>query len=534
MNIKPSQQTFTCLRLILGDQLNAKHSWYKEKNSNTLYVIAELHQETRYVVHHVQKVCAFFAAMEQFASALTRANHQVLHLTLNDTVGYSDLPELLKHLISVYSIQKFEYQLPDEFRLREQLNSFVQQTAIPTFIYETEHFYLTDKELPNYFSKGKRHRMEAFYRKMRHRFQVLMNGDLPAGGQWNFDANNRKKIKPEHFINVPQPLLFANNISVILSRLNAHNIKTIGKTNELLLWPINRTQARELLNYFCRFCLPNFGHFQDAMTSQLDKQRLLGEDSANKQWSLFHSRLSFALNTKMISPHEVIQAALLQYKQAQGAITVSQIEGFVRQILGWREFVRGIYWANMPSYGQLNYLSATRPLPHWFWHGKTKMNCMSHAIHQSLDYAYAHHIQRLMVTGNFCLLTGISPTEVDQWYLGIYIDAIEWVEMPNTRGMSQFADGGIVGSKAYAASGNYINKMSDYCSSCHYNVSKTTESNACPLNSLYWNFIQQHQNLLGSNPRNSLVYVNWEKKTTAQQANIINRSNYLLAHLNEL
>ena len=223
-----------------------------------------------------------------------------------------------------------------------------------------------------------------------------------------------------------------------------------------------------------------------------------------------------------------------QLPSGEPQINLAQVEGFIRQILGWREFVRGIYWANMPEYASRNALSATRSLPSWFWTGTTQMNCMKHAIEQSLDYAYAHHIQRLMITGNFCLLAGIDPDEVDAWYLGVYIDALEWVEMPNTRGMSQFADDGIVGSKAYAASGNYVKKMSDYCGSCHYQVAKTTEADACPLNSLYWRFIHQQQQLLGNNPRNAMVYANWQKKTAEQQQAILTRAELYLNAIEQL
>ena len=236
----------------------------------------------------------------------------------------------------------------------------------------------------------------------------------------------------------------------------------------------------------------------------------------------------------MISPHHVVKQAIEAYQQSDGEITIAQIEGFVRQIIGWREFIRGIYWLNMPQYSQLNYLNASNKMPSWFWTGKTKMNCLKHAISQSLDYAYAHHIQRLMITGNFCLISGIDPTEVDAWYLGIYIDAIEWVEMPNTRGMSQFADGGIVGSKAYAASGNYVNKMSNYCSNCHYKVNKTLEDSACPLNSLYWHFMDKHQDKFANNPRSRMVYANWNKKTDAQRQQVLDKAKSLQVNIENL
>lgn len=523
--------TYSRLRLILGDQLNARHSWFKEQDANTLYVIAELHQEAQYVVHHVQKVCAFFAAMQQFAQALSTAGFQVLHLTLDDTQDAVDLAQLVSDLINKYQIQQFEYQLPDEYRLRKQLADVRAQLTIASQAVSSEHFFLTDDELPQYFSANKAHRLEAFYRKMRKRFQILMDDDSqPEGGQWNFDANNRNKLKAADLSTVPAPLLFANDVSDILARLKRHNITTLGRGEPQLLWPVNRQQAKQLLDYFCHYCLPHFGTFQDAMT------RHLNAPLDNRQWSLFHSRLSFALNTKMISPQQVIHQVLATFRaqSAVNTIDIAQVEGFIRQILGWREFVRGMYWANMPDYAKRNALLAQRELPAWFWNGNTQMNCLQHAITQSLDYAYAHHIQRLMLTGNFCLLSGISPDQVDAWYLGIYIDALEWVEMPNTRGMSQFADGGLVGSKAYAAGGNYVNKMTDYCGDCHYQVTRITEPNACPLNALYWRFMHQHQEVLNSNPRNAFVYANWKKKTAAQQQAILDRAEQCLTEIETL
>ena len=516
------------LRLILGDQLNAQHSWFQQKESDTLYLIAELHQEATYTQHHAQKICAFFAAMEHFASALQNAGFNVMHMTLDETLPYSDLTALLTEIISRYQIAAFEYQLPDEHRLRAQLAQFCQTLAIESHSIETEHFYLSDQEIALYFKKNVSHRLEHFYRKMRTRFNLLMIDGEPEGGQWNFDKENRHKFKPDELAEIPEPLNFANNVSEIWQRIQRHNISTIGKVQESLLWPVNRKQASDLLHYFCRYCLAKFGKFQDAMTGSL---QCFDQD---RGWSLYHSRLSFALNTKMLSPQYVVDTAIDYYRNSNCNISIAQIEGFTRQILGWREFVRGIYWANIPDYSTLNHLNAAQALPSWFWTGDTKMRCLSHAISQSLDFAYAHHIQRLMVTGNFCLIAGINPDQVDQWYLGIYIDAIEWVEMPNTRGMSQFADGGIVGSKAYAGSGSYINRMSDYCRDCHYQVTESYGESACPLNALYWHFMVRHQEKFSANPRNRMVYANWQKKSKQDQELILKTAQKRLAQLSSL
>lgn len=515
------------LRLILGDQLNAAHSWFKEKSSNVTYVIAELHQEANYTTHHIQKISAFFAAMQAFARALEEAGHRVIYLTLDDTQNYTDLPALISSLITEHGIKTFSYQLPDEYRLREQLADYCKQLTIDSKAYDTEHFYLSDNQLASYFKPGKKHRLEHFYRKMRAEFNVLMDDDGPLTGQWNFDSQNRNKLKASDLAEIPEPLVFANDVSDILKRIERHGIKTIGKAEKQLLWPVNRSQANALLAFFCKDLLPKFGQFQDAMTGKLIE---FGED---KGWSLYHSRLSFAINAKMISPQSVVNAAIDAFHH-NGNIDIAQVEGFVRQILGWREFVRGIYWANMPHYATLNALDASLPLPEWFWTGNTKMRCLSHAVTQSLDFAYAHHIQRLMVTGNFCLIAGINPDHVDNWYLGIYIDAIEWVEMPNTRGMSQFADGGIVGSKAYAASGNYIKKMSDYCGDCHYKVTNTVGSDACPLNALYWHFMDKHKESFTNNPRTKMVLSNWLKKPESDRKDVLTHADFLLQNLDNL
>ena len=253
-----------------------------------------------------------------------------------------------------------------------------------------------------------------------------------------------------------------------------------------------------------------------------------------QRWSLYHARISFALNSKILHPSEVVQAALDRYYSGKHAIELAQIEGFVRQIIGWREYIRGVYWINMPEYKDLNQLNARNPLPDYFWTGNTKMSCVKHAVEQSLDYAYAHHIQRLMVTGNFAMLAGIDPNQLDQWYLGIYIDAIEWVEMPNTRGMSQFADGGLIATKPYAASGSYINKMSDYCPKCDYKVKERTTEDACPFNSLYWRFMLSNSERLRNNPRTAMAYRSWDKMQPEIKQAILQRGDDCIENLDQL
>ncbi|WP_115717909.1 cryptochrome/photolyase family protein [Gallaecimonas mangrovi] len=507
------------LRVILGDQLNASHSWFKAGDDGVLYLIAEFPSEAHYVKHHIQKLCAFFLAMARFAAALNSAGHRVCYLTLDDTqhLGFG---EIIEQVFGEAGAIKLEVQRPDEYRVLSAYEALAEK--LPLTMVDSEHFLLPFTDIPKHFKAQSTVRMEHFYRKMRRRFQVLMTANKPEGGRWNFDADNRNKLKAADLAAIPEPLCFSNDVSAILERLARHQVPSIGTAQTQLLWPVTRQQAKELLHYFCQHLLANFGRFQDAMTGQ-----------SPHRWSLYHSRLSFALNSKMLSPWQVITTAISHYRQ-QSDINLAQVEGFVRQILGWREYVRGIYWANMPDYHQQNALAASRPLPDYFWHGQTQMQCMASAIGQSLHYGYAHHIQRLMVTGNFCLLTGIHPDHVDAWYLGIYVDAIEWVELPNTRGMSQFADGGWIASKPYCASGSYIQRMSDYCQHCHYQVKDKTGPDACPFNSLYWRFMLHHRQRLAQNPRLGMLYGNWDKQSPAEQAAILQRADWCLENLDKL
>lgn len=507
------------LRLILGDQLNINHSWFQEKNDATTYVLMEIRSETDYVQHHVQKIAGIFAAMRNFASELTAKNHHVLYIKINDENNLHSFEKNIKQLIELYQFSYFEYQLPDEYRVDQHVQELCKTISIPSKAYDTEHFFSERNELATFFNGKKTYIMENFYRMMRKKHHVLMEGDKPLTGKWNYDQDNRKKLPKNH---VPvQPYIFNNNVSEIVTEIKKAGITFIGEIDEKnLLWPINRDQTLKLLHFFTSESLNYFGDYQDAMAPNF--------------WSMYHSRLSFALNIKLISPLEVINAAVEAWNANPEKISYNQLEGFVRQILGWREFMRGVYWAKMPEFAHLNYFKYTNKLPHWFWTGKTKMNCVRDAIEQSLHYAYAHHIQRLMITGNFLILAETDPDEVDQWYLGIYIDAFEWVELTNTRGMSQFADGGIVGTKPYVSSSTYIHKMSSYCSTCFYKKEVKTGEKACPFNSLYWNFYNRNENLLRTNPRIAMMYKVWDKMKSEEKTALLHQAAYYLKKVNEL
>jgi deoxyribodipyrimidine photolyase-related protein len=374
--------------------------------------------------------------------------------------------------------------------------------------------------LKELFADKKTYLMETFYRYMRKKHKVLLEDENnPLHGKWNFDEDNRQKLPKNH--KPIAPFLYSNDLTTIENEILLSKIKTIGFVDSKnFIWPINRAQSLALLDFFVENCLQLFGTFQDAM--------------APNEWSIYHSRLSFSLNTKLISPQEVVNKAIAAHFKNPASIAFHQLEGFVRQIIGWREYMRGVYWLKMPEYATLNFFEHTGLLPEWFWTGKTKMNCLKNAITQSLNFAYAHHIQRLMVTGNFALLAGVHPDEVDVWYLGVYIDAIEWVEITNTRGMSQFADGGIVGTKPYVSSAAYINKMSSYCSGCHYDKTKKTGEKSCPFNSLYWNFYDKHENKLAKNPRIGMMYNVWNKMNPDAKAELLMQADYYLKNINKL
>jgi len=478
------------LRLLLGDQLNYNHTWFKTTDENVIYLMAEMRQETDYVKHHIQKVVAFFLSMRNFASDVENKGHRVIYFEIDDANNPQNLEVLIQHIIKEHSIKKFEYQLPDEYRLDEQLKQICQKLTISTEVFDTEHFYTTRTDLAEFFQGKKMLLMENFYRMMRKKHDILMVGANPVGNQWNFDHDNRKKYKGE--VPIPNAKIFPKKVTEIIHQLNKMEVKTFGSIDlEKFNWPTSRLECLEQLDHFCQNLLKHFGDYEDAMHTD--------------EKFLFHSRLSFTMNSKMLSPKEVVEQVVKYFHLNEDEITISQVEGFVRQILGWREYIRGIYWKEMPKYSEMNALENYNKLPDFYWTGRTKMNCMQKAISQSLEEAYAHHIQRLMIIGNFSLLTQMHPDEVDAWYLGVYIDAIEWVEMPNTRGMSQYADGGILATKPYVSSGSYINKMSNYCGSCHYNVKEKLGEKACPFNSLYWNFLDDKKEHFKNNQRMAMM-----------------------------
>ncbi len=503
----------------MGDQLNSGHSWFKTVDPHVTYLMMEIREETDYTRHHIQKIIAFFLAMRQFAQELMEQGHRLIYFEIDDPENEQTVQGNLMKILHREPYDQFEYLLPDEYRVDQKLQKLARNLDVPSRTADTEHFLTTRSEVSDFFRGKKQMLMETFYRHMRRKHDILMNGQSPLGGQWNYDADNQKKIPAKQ---VPmEPLLFTRNVRSVLDQVYRAGVKTIGSVNENeFIWPISRGESMDLLNYFLENALRHFGRYQDAMTPE--------------SWSIYHSRLSFALNVKLLHPMEVIHAAVNHWHQHQKTISLAQVEGFVRQILGWREFMRGVYWANMPAYESLNFFNHKKNLPEWYWTGETRLHCLSHAIRQSLQYAYAHHIQRLMVTGNFALLAGIDPDQLDEWYLGIYIDAIQWAEITNTRGMSQFADGGMVATKPYVSSANYIDKMGHYCQSCHYDPKKKTGRGACPFNSLYWHFHDRHKKKLEKNPRIGMTYRTWDRMDKDKKDALIQQAEHYLSHINSL
>ena len=489
----------TTLRLILGDQLNPQHSWFAASAPDAVFVMMEVRCETDYVLHHAQKIISIFAAMRDLAGHLTAAGHRVHYLRIDDPANTQSFEANLKALIRHYKATALEYQDPDEWRVDQLLTAFGAGQRIPCTQVSSEHFFTERHEAAELFVGKKSWLMETFYRHMRVRHQVLMaDAKKPLGGQWNFDAENRKSWPG--LPSEPADWRIPHDHSALWKTIEAAGVNSFGEPNATAIaWPLNRAEALQHLEGFVTHALAHFGDFQDAMST--------------KAWRLFHSLLSFALNTKMLNPREVVARA--EAAARAGTAPMAAAEGFIRQILGWREYVRGFYWAHGPDYAAHNYFDHQLPVPAWFWTGETKMRCMAAAIGQSLREAHAHHIQRLMVIGNFSLLAGIKPEALHHWYLGIYIDAFEWVELPNTVGMSQFADGGLLATKPYVSSAAYIDRMGDYCKGCHYDKKLREGERACPFNALYWDFHLRHHEKLSRNPRIGMVYRQLEKMSDA-------------------
>ncbi|MBU3628721.1 cryptochrome/photolyase family protein [Polynucleobacter sp. AP-Reno-20A-A9] len=503
--------------LILGDQLDLQSAALRSFDPSADEIIMiESANEAQYVWSHKAKIALFLSAMRHFAVELKKLKYPLTY------IQGSPLPivGVLKEHILQKNIQHLVCIEPGEWRLKQALEALAEELNIRLEMLEDEHFYCSRQEFVEWVENKKELRLEYFYRLMRKKHHVLVDIDgNPEGGQWNFDQDNRKPYPKKGPGIIDAPAAFeVDEITKDVLEFVAKTYPEHPGSLESFNWPVTRDQALQALEYFVEYRLRNFGVYQDAMWTDTP----FG----------WHSILSSALNLKLVNPREVIEAAILAWKKY--ALDLSTVEGFIRQILGWREFVRGMYYLDMPKMAQDNYYQHQRSLPKWYWTGQTQMACMKDAIGQTLQYGYAHHIQRLMVTGNFALLAEILPQEVCEWYLAIYVDAIEWVELPNTAGMALFANGGRFTSKPYIASGAYIKRMSNYCGSCKYKPEIRYGEEACPITNLYWNFLIKHRTQFESSPRTKLMTANLKRISDEDQKEIVLHAQYILNHLNDL
>ncbi len=481
--------------LVLGDQLGSTNPALEAADkSQDIVLMVETRGEAAHVPSHKQRIALFIAAMRHSARCFRRSGWALDYVDLD--AGCSSLGEALMAAIERHDAGGVFVAEPGEWRVEAALRQTCAEARVELIVLDDPHFYLSRGEFSEWADGRRTLVMEQFYRAMRKRFDVLMENGDPVGGRWNFDRANRGAFGKGGPGRIPDPLRFEPDelTSGALEAVSRHFPDHPGSLRTFA-WPVTGEQARLALEDFVSHRLARFGQRQDAMWS--------GEPF------LYHSLLSAVMNLRLLDPRECVQSALTALRN--GAAPLAAVEGFIRQILGWREFVRGVYWLLMPGYAERNGLQADQSLPSFFWDGKTEMNCLSQAIGQTLEYGYAHHIQRLMIIGNFALLTGLDPRKVCDWYLGIYVDAVEWVELPNTLGMALHADHGVVGTKPYAASANYIRRMSNYCTGCRYRSDRRSGSDACPFNFLYWDFLDRHRERFDGNHRMMLALKNLER-----------------------
>lgn len=506
----------TKLCFILGDQLSESiPSLVAIDKKQDMVFLCEVMEEATYVKHHPKKIAFIFSAMRHFAHYLIEAGYRVRYTRLDDTDNEGSFEKELHRAIRDEAISEVFLTHPGEWRVLLMMQKLKEQLAIPLTIYEDTRFLCPIETFKHWTLGKKQLRMEYFYRMMRQKHRILIdNQGNPVGGSWNFDAQNRKNAN--HITHFPKRLehpidsITSEVLTLIERKFPTH----FGKLHPFN-FAVTREKALTEASYFMTDLLINFGDYQDAMCTN--------------EISLYHSKLSFYLNAGLLLPLELCHMAEYAYKNHNAPL--NSVEGFVRQILGWREYVRGIYWLYMPEYALRNYFNASRPLPEMYWGQDTKMFCMKDVVRQTEVAAYSHHIQRLMITGNFALLAGLNPQQVCEWYLAVYADAFEWVELPNTLGMALYADGGLMASKPYAASGKYIQRMSSFCKSCYYSPKEVVGEKACPFNSLYWHFLNENEGSLKDNPRLHYAYLNWQKMTHEKKQAITLRAREVLTLL---
>ena len=498
------------LVLVLGDQLDAQASAFDGFDpAQDAVWMAEVAEESTHITSGQPRIALFLSAMRHFAETLKELGRPLHHIRLDDPDNRGSLAAQLAHDLAHLQPRELVLTAPGDWRVLRALQAVAREAGLPLEVRDDRHFYTTVRDFAAHAKGRKSLRMEYFYREQRKRHGVLMEGDQPAGGQWNFDADNRQAFGPQGPGVVPPRSQFAPDaITREVMALVQQRFPTHPGELDSFAWPVTRAQALQALDDFITQRLPDFGRWQDAIWP-------------GEPW-LYHAHLAAALNLKLLNAREVVAAAEAAWRA--GRVSIQSAEGFIRQILGWREYVRGIYWTQMPAYLEGNALGATEDLPSWYWDGRTDLACLRDAITQTLQHGYAHHIQRLMVTGLFALMYGVEPKQVHAWYLGVYVDAVEWVELPNTLGMSQYADGGLMASKPYIASGKYIERMSPLCKGCRYDPALRTGDTACPITTLYWDFLLRHEALLARNPRIALQVKNLARLDDAERSAIRTRA----------
>ncbi|WP_102797840.1 cryptochrome/photolyase family protein [Bowmanella denitrificans] len=507
------------LLLLLGDQLCLKHPVLQHLNPATDHILmAELPDEASYVPHNKLKIALVFSAMRHFAAALMQQGFSVHYYQYTDTKDrWQSFDALLQYQLSCFAYQALYLVEPGEHRLQSQFNQWADSLPVPVRQFDSHHFIFSRQQMLDWFAGKQQPRMEHFYQWARRQTGLLMSGSNPEGGKFNFDKHNRRAWPAN--LTPPKAQRFDTDdiTTKVLALVEKEFAQNPGRL-EHFHFAVTACQAEQALDDFIQTRLANFGDYQDAL--------------ADDEPGVFHSLLSAYINLGLLAPITVCRRAEAAYYQGQAPINA--VEGFIRQVLGWREYVRGLYWHCGEDYANNNHFNATHPLPKWFWQGTVRMRCVQQAVGNSLHLAYAHHIQRLMVIGNFALLAGLDVKQVCQWYLAVYIDAFEWVELPNTLGMALYADGGLLASKPYAASGNYLNKMGSHCQHCPYSPKLLTGNKACPYNSLYWRFIDIHQQEFAANPRMALMVSQWHKKSHEQRSAIRHWADGLIRRIDSL
>ncbi|MDB5779326.1 MAG: cryptochrome/photolyase family protein [Polaromonas sp.] len=496
--------------LVLGDQLDEQASAFDGFDPERDAVwMAEVAEESTHVWSARQRIALFLSAMRHFAESLRTRGWTVHYTRLDDGGNQGTLAAQLESDIGMLAPEALVMTAPGDWRVLQALRGAARASSKRLDIRDDRHFFSTVRDFAAHAQGRKQLRLEYWYRELRTQHGILMEGGKPEGGQWNFDADNRESFGAAGPGALPPRSFFAPDavtlevMALVNSRFSGH-----PGTLDSFGWPVTRAQALLALQAFIAQRLPLFGRYEDAMWN-------------GEAW-LYHSHLSSSMNLKLLGAREVVEAAEAAYRA--GHAPLAAVEGFVRQILGWREFVRGIYWTQMPDYAGCNELDAQQALPAFYWTGQTDMACLRDALRQTLDHGYAHHIQRLMVTGLYALLLGVRPQDVHAWYLAVYVDAVEWVELPNVLGMSQFADGGLMASKPYAATGKYIQRMSNHCKGCRFDPAESVGDKACPFTTLYWDFLIRHEARLASNPRMALQIKNVARLSPEKRALVIERA----------